>query len=516
MSWTAELLHLFLRDLRRTIWPLMGYVAALSLAVATATESLGSSSRMVASVGQTVLLLAPLLVAMTVVADSTMRVDAFWAAQPIRPSVMIGSKLLYVLMLLGMCGVAILVSLSAWQLQIVSADAISGASFAYFGLLLLGTAVMATACTSMTAVGLLLGVTFALTLGGTLLITSAERALTRGMWTALACVMAAGGALMFARAYRQRGWSTVRRGATLLSGVGVMLVPALTAGESMPEPTFGTPDGAPARVVLRIPLAEQPECDAGRVTLPVEFASPPSWRVEMMRPSVVLTLVDGSSVTLSSDRWMASAGIWGPMIPGAAARIEGGADADAVSTRVRRTGIAFDLTRDNSTRVCGRVAGATLRVQMRASSAAELMRIDLGASGIVSAPGYRAAIESAQVSDTGVAIEVRVAMLGSAMAGRRFDLANLDFALLHRDQRRLLRLYDYESTDRSSMGVLPGLRHMSSTLRLQRYRADAERPSDLSSWRDSAVLLVIAPVWQAFGERVVSATTPLAVTATPP
>jgi hypothetical protein len=176
--------------------------------------------------------------------------------------------------------------------------------------------------------------------------------------------------------------------------------------------------------------------------------------------------------------------------------------------------MAFEVSRDVAMRICGHVASATLRVQMRASSAAELMRVSLDAPGTVSVPGYRARVESAQVSDTGVAIDVRVAMLGDAMAGRQIDLANLDFALLRRDRESLLRLSADESADRVNVTVLPGLRYVSSRLRLQRYRSGEKRPPDLRSWRDSAVLLVIAPVWQATGERVVTATMPVAVAGT--
>ena len=37
MSWPAELLHVFRRDLRRTIWPLLGYAGALLIAIAMGT-----------------------------------------------------------------------------------------------------------------------------------------------------------------------------------------------------------------------------------------------------------------------------------------------------------------------------------------------------------------------------------------------------------------------------------------------------------------------------------------------
>jgi len=515
MSWPTELLHVFRRDLRRTIWPLAGYVAVLLVAVATGSEMLGPSSRGVATVGQAVILLAPLLVAMTVLADSTMRVDAFWAVQPLRTSVVIASKLLYVLLLLILCAVAILIVLTAWQLDLMSANAVSAASFAFFALILLGTALIATACANLVTVGLVLGATFALALAGmTLLLGNAAHDIGIRAWTAMTCLMAVGGAVLFAGAYRQVRWSFIRRGVMMFSGVGLVLVPALTLGEHGAEPTAVITDRAAQRVVIRVPLARQLECAGDRVIVPVEITSPSTWRVELMRPRVELTLVDGTREALSSDRWRAMAGLWGPMVPGTASNFESSTASNRASTRVRRTDIAFEVSRDVATRVCGRVASATLRVQMRASSAAELMRISLDAPGTVSVPGYRARLESGQVSDTGVAINIRVAMLGDAMAGRRNDLTNLDFALLHGDQRTLLRLTDDESTDRVNVGVLPGLRLMSSRLRLQRYRSDEKYPPDLQSWRDSAVLLVIAPVWQATGERVVTATMPVAVAST--
>ena len=515
MSWPAELLHVFRRDLRRTRWPLLGYLGALLIAIAIVTETLVPSGRIIVG-GQTVMLLAPLLVAMTVLADSTMRVDAFWAVQPLRTSVVIASKLLYVLLLLALCAVAILVVLSAWQLHVSSANAVSAASFAVFALLLLGTALIATACANLVTVGLVLGVTFMLVLAGTtLLLTKPPHEIGIHVWTGVTCLMAIGGAALFVGAYRQVWWSPMRRGLMMFSGMGLVAVPTLMMGEHGAETTAVITDRAAQRVAIRVPLVRQLECSGDRVIVPVEITSPTTWRVELMRPSVVLTLVDGTHATMSSERWMASVGIWGPMVPGTISNFERSTAANGASTRVRRTDIAFEVSRDVATRVCGRVASATFRVQMRASSGVELMRLALDMAGTVSAPGYRAQIEAAQVSDTGVAIDVRVAMLGAAMAGRLSDLGNLDFALLHRDQRTLLRLHDDESTDRVNVGVLPGLRRMSRQLRLQRYRSDAERPPDLRSWQDSAVLLVIAPVWQATGERVVTATMPVAVAGTP-
>jgi len=514
MSWPAELLHVFRRDLRRTRWPLLGYLGALLIAIAIVTETLVPSGRIIVG-GQTVMLLAPLLVAMTVLADSTMRVDAFWAVQPLRRSVVIASKLLYILLVLAMCAVAILVLLSGWHLQLVSANVVSAASLTGFALALLGTALIATACANLVTVGLVLGVTVALVLAGTMvLLGNAAHDIGIGAWATITGVMAVGGAVLFAGAYRQVRWSFIRRGVMMFSGVGLVSVPALTLGEHGAEPTAVITDSAAQRVAVRVPLARQLECAGDRVTVPVEITSPSTWRVELMRPRVELTLVDGTRATMSSDRWMAMAGLWGPMVPGTASRFESGDGNNRMATRVRRTDMAFEVSRDVAMRICGHVASATLRVQMRASSAAELMRVSLDAPGTVSVPGYRARVESVQVSDTGVAIDVRVAMLGDAMAARQIDLANLDFALLRRDRESLLRLSADESADRVNVTVLPGLRYVSSRLRLQRYRSGEKRPPDLRSWRDSAVLLVIAPVWQATGERVVTATMPVSVAGT--
>ncbi len=525
MTWPAELMHLLRRDLRRTIWPLALYVVVLLLTVAMATEMLLPSSRLVgtivpglrivATVGQTVMLLAPLLVAMVVLADSAMRVDAFWVVQPLHTSVVIVSKLLYVIFLLVVCGSAILVVLSAWQLDFHTANAVSFASFASFAVLLLGTALIATASESLVTVGLVLGGAVAVTVAGTLLLLgNARYEIGIRTWTLMTCIIALGAAALFVRAYRRVRWSLTRRGLVMISGVGLVSVPAITLVERSAEPTAVMTDSTAQRVAIRVPLVQQLECSGDRVIVPVEITSPNTWRVELMRPRVELTLVDGTREALSSDRWMAMAGLWGPMVPDTVSNFERSTASNRAATRVRRTDMAFEVSRDVAMRICGHVASATLRVQMRASSAAELMRVSLDARGTVSVPGYRARVESVQVSDTGAVIDVRVAMLGDAMAGRRYNLDNLDFALLHRDQRTLLRLSDDESTESVNVGVLPGLRLMSNRLRLQRYRSDEKRPPDLRSWRDSAVLLVIAPVWQATGERVVTATMPVAVAGT--
>lgn len=529
MSWSAELWHLLRRDVRRSGWLLLVYVIMLVLAVTRASQLTGAFSGRLAPVGQAVLLFMPLLVAMAVHADSAIRVDAFWAVLPVRAYVIVTSKLLYILLLVGLWTVAVCVVMSKWHVLSVAAAADIGFAdmFATLTLLMLGTALVTAGCASLASVGVVLGAAFALSAAIIFSSNGMGWGFTAREWWAIAVPMMVGAVVLLAQRYRVRTSSRVSRGVSIATGAAVVLFPTLTLDARVAEPRTPTASAASSAVVLRLPLQGQPECERNRLTLPLEVTSPSTWRVELMRPHVDVSLADGSHVELSSDRWMQSAGIWGPMLPPADARVV----ADSASTRVRRTDIVFELPRDGSSRVCGHVDDVALRILMRVATPREVLRVPLASSSTVTASGYRGRIASVDVADTTVSIRLRLSMLTSTSARNGTALGELDYAIADPRQHRVVRLSaegshatvmftaddgsgrpdssgfpSGEEGEQWDTSALPGLTIMSSRMHLHAYRANAARPSDLRSWSDGAVLLAIAPVWHTPEVRNVHAT----------
>ncbi|MES3032466.1 MAG: hypothetical protein V4813_00565 [Gemmatimonadota bacterium] len=531
MTWPAALWHQWRRDVRRTGWLLLVYIFLLALAVATAAQ-LGTFFSGLIPVGQAVMLLMPLLVALTIHADSAVHVDAFWAVTPVRTSVLVASKLLYALMLVVLWAVAVGVVLSQWRLLSVPAATDLGTAdiFAALVMLLLGTALVTAACPNLATVGVVLSGTVALSVVLMLSTVGAAWSITLRQWWVVAVSISVCAVVLLAHAYRVRTASRVRRGGTIMGGVALVLFTAVTMDGrvSGPQAPGGPVDSG--AVVLRVPLAGQPECAGGRLTLPLEVVSPVAWRVELVRPRLDVSLVDGSQVALSSERWMQSAGIWGPMLPSSDARVAG----DPATTRVRRTDIVFDLPRGSTPRVCGHVAGVALRVPMRVATPAEVLRLPLASSTTLTASGVRGRLVSAEVTDSTVAIAMRLSMLIGAMARSGTSLGELDYALSHPRERRVLRLEADEgrtsvlfTSDGSSAPsdagddpfddgaeqwdtrALPGLTVMSNRVRLHPYPADRVRPRDLRSWRTSGFLVVIAPRWHRSEVRTVQAAVPV-------
>ncbi len=526
MSWAAEFWHQVRRDVWRSRWLLLVYLVMLALAVARATQVTGALSGRVAPVGQVVLLCMPLLVAMTVHADSALRVDAFWAVLPIRASVMVASKLLYIVLLVGLWAVAVGVVMSEWHVRSAVAVAEIGFPdyFAALVLLLLGTAVVTAGCSSLASVGVVLGTAVALSV---IVVFSSDGIgweITARAWWAIAMPLSVGAVVLLARRYRVRTSSRLTRGVTIATGVAVVLFPTLTLDARRPELPASTAPGTSSAVVLRVPLPGQPECAQNRLTLPLEVTSPSTWRVELMRPRLDVSLDDGSHVELAAERWMQAAGLHGPMLPPADAPVVG----DSAATRVFRTEIWFELPRGVSTRVCGRVANVALRMQTHVAIPREVLRIPLTSSSPVTVPGHRARIASADVTDSTVAIRMQLSTLTSAADRSGAALGELDFALADPRQARVIRLSAeesnstfritvYDRTDRTDAPVdqwgnaglqwdtntLPGLTIISRRMQLEAYREDAERARDLLSWGDRAVLLVIAPAWYPYEVRTV-------------
>ena len=542
MSWSAELWHQFRRDAWRSRWLVLVYVLALTLAVAKVSLVSGALSGPVAGVGPVVLLCMPLLVAMTVHADSALRVDAFWAVLPVRASVIVVSKLLCVVLLLALWAVAVCVAMAAWHVLSIASLADTGIPdmLAALMLLLLGTALVTAGSTSLASVGVVIAAALAVSVAMIFANSGVGLGLTMWQWWGIALSLTGGAVALLAHRYRARTASPFSRGVTLATGVAVVLFSTLTLDSLLPGPQPSAPAVASADLTLRVPLRGQPLCEGSRLTLPLEVTSPSAWRVDLIRPRLDVSLVDGSHVELSSDRWMQSAGIWGPMLPPAGVY---GVDGEP-PTRVRRTDIMFELPREAGMRICGQIANVALRVLTRIATPLEVLRVPLASSSTVTSSGYRGRIASADVADTTVSIRVRLAMLTGTSARTGIALGELDYALADPLQPRVVRLSAEDSRttvmltsdgggEPNGLGgdqlgdvgqewdasPLPGLRIMSNRAHLTVYRDDEARPRDLRSWSDRALLLVIAPAWRDPEVRTVRATVPsssLSTTATAP
>jgi len=275
---------------------------------------------------------------------------------------------------------------------------------------------------------------------------------------------------------------------------------------------------------------------ANRLKLPLEVSSPQTWRVELMRPRVDVSLDDGSHLQLSRESWMQAAGLMGPMLPPAGAKVVG----DSAATRAFKTEIWFDLPSGASTRLCGHIASVSLRMPTHVAIPREVLRVPLTSSSPMTAAGHRMRVASADVTDTTVAIMMEISMLTSATDRRGMALGEVDFALVEAGRSRVVRLSGDENAatvrftmdggaERTApaadqwvhgglerdMNALPGLMVMSRRMQLAAYRDDAERARDLRSWSDRAVLVAIAPKWHPYEVRTVRSTVPSPSTTRP-
>lgn len=502
MTWLQQVRHVFVRDLQRTIGALVLYVALLCVAVARAVEwSDGMHSfqqPMVLFVG----LSAAVIIARVVLADSPTHVTAFWAMQPLQSSAVATSKLFYVLLLLMLCAGAVVLTLTSWDLQALAIDSATIGVFPVTMLLLLGTILIASACVSGTAVGIVAAGVFGLLLVVQVGLGVSQAPVPGSAWWTLALLLTLGLLVLIIRGYGARPSSRLGRGVLLSCGVLSVLFTAFSKPASEPlMRTMPHAAGATSGVSIQVPIMHQPECARGRLVVPVEIGSPSSWRVDMATPSVTLLLTDGASVHAVNRQWQAGVGVWGPMLP-AGLQPRNVIAADSTGTRrTRRTGIVF-LVPDG---VCGRIATLTLRVRARTASGTEVLRVPLTGQARATSPGYRVHVLDAQMDAERFMITARSSLLGSADRNSDAAMGALDFALYNPSLNEVVLLKGSGAEDAFRAYDLPGLGYMAATQRLKRYDAEAALPHAWATWRDSAVLLVTAPVWREAGSLSASA-----------
>jgi len=478
------------------------YVLMLCVAVARAVEWPPIMRDATVAVGVLVVLCAAVVVAVAVLADQPIRADAFWAIQPLQASAVAASKLVYVLLLLLLCGVAMLVALSFWNLQPLDVYTASIGLFPTLTLLLLGVAMIATVCGDFTRVG----VVVAAAIGIAFLIDMRQPEMTLGTYWALALLLLLGCTALFVQRYRDRRSRLIARGATLGTGMVVMLFPVFAARVGPGGSNLGSvPRHTLDEVALSLPAVAMPTCENGRLIVPLGVVAPLGWRIGLMKPSLDVTLDDGGTVSLSAPGWMQLAGSQGPMLPTIRDRANVSVIGGDGEQREQRIQIAFVVPAADSARTCGRIARLAMRLWVTTTTGTEVLRVPLQGPARAAAPGYRARVTAATLEDATVAITARVSMLSNELAGQRNDLAALDFALLNQGRGEMVRLSSPRSEGGSSASELPGLRHMASTVDLEPYTARKTRLSGLQSWRDSAVLVVTAPVERGRGWRQVEA-----------
>ena len=511
MSWWSQVRHVFTRDLRRTWMSLGIFIATLCVAVARAVEWPPLMRDATVGVGILVVMCAAVVVARAVLADEPMRADAFWAIQPLHASAVATSKLVYVLLLLMLCALAVLVTRSAWNLPPLEIEMASIGLFPVLTLILLGVAIVAAVCIDFTRAC----VAVVAAIGIASLSDMREWEMTPGRYWALATLLSVGCTVLFVQRYRDRRSPILARGVTLGSGMVVMLFPAFVNRVAPVAPVVpvapvtavvgGGRSGNHDEVALSLPVVAMPACDRGRLIVPLAVVAPPGWRVGLMKPSLDVTLSNGATVPLSAPGWMQLAGTQGPMLPTmrdrAGVRVLGG-DGEQIEQQIQ---IAFVVPGADAEHICGHIARLAMRLWVTTTTGTEVLRVPLSGAARADAPGFRARIAAATLQDADVAMTVRMSMLADDQAAKRDDLGALDFALLNQSQGEIVRLSSPRSDDGSSVSELPGLRHTARTISLEPYGLNRTRLRRLQSWRDSAVLIVTAPVERGRGWRQVEA-----------
>ena len=145
-----------------------------------------------------------------------------------------------------------------------------------------------------------------------------------------------------------------------------------------------------ADVRLAVVDDAQPVCKDGYLLVPIEAVAPAGRRLDLLAPSLTITTVTGARVVTRQPEWGQVMGTWGALLPlresGASWRVVGSAAAP------RRTTIAFPLSADERTTVCGRIARVTLAIDVRVAEARRLVEVPVRAGARATAPGGRATI----------------------------------------------------------------------------------------------------------------------------
>jgi hypothetical protein len=246
-------------------------------------------------------------------------------------------------------------------------------------------------------------------------------------------------------------------------------------------------------------------CEGELLVLPLDITSPAWARVELTRPVVTVKLADGDSLSLVNADWMQSVGAWGALVPPALYSRALDDEPTRDNRRVRRVEMGFLVPAGQRDRVCGRVTGVDLRVQQRAATGVELMRLPLVAGAMGEAPGVRLRVRDLSPGRGGPAITMEFASLVSARTAPSVDIEGSDFSLLNQRTGTVVRLENRDSEATVRAADLHSLSRMTRTQRLAVERVGRRGQAAGMMTTEPTQLIVVAPVWRPRTERRVTA-----------
>jgi hypothetical protein len=500
MTLARQVVYLLRRELRGSmLWmALLVLLVAVAVMQTTGFASLGGEALPTATA---VMLCLALASAVRVSIDSPTRSDSFWAVQPIDARALGVAKLLANLCLAALCGVALLVIMLKWGYPFASAIAASLMVVAAMTVWSLGSALIAAACgqraVAWSAVGSLVIAT---------LLYRERVTLTADLgsgWVILATLASLiSGGVVLVSMYRHRPRRGAQRIGALVTGALLLVVSTLRPSNHSDKRTPSTADAD--SVHIRLATAGLLMCEGELLVLPLDITSPAWARVELTRPVVTLKLADGDSLSLVNADWMQSVGAWGALVPPALYSRAVDDEPTGDNRRVRRVDMGFLVPAGQRDRVCGRVTGVDLRVQQRAATGVELMRMPLVAGAMGEAPGVRLRVRDLSPGRGGPAISMEFASLVSAYTAPSIDIEGSDFSLLNQRTGTVVRLEYRDSEAIVRADDLHGLSRMSRTQRLAVERAG--RPGQAAGMvtTEPTQLIVVAPVWRPRTERRVT------------
>jgi len=501
MTLKRQVVYLLRRELRGGMpWiALMVLLAGGAVVQSTDFAPLGREPLPTATA---VMLCLALASAVRISIDSPSRSDSFWAIQPIDARALAVAKLLANLCLTILCGVALLVIMLDWGYPLDSTIAASLMMVAAMTVWSLGSALIVAACGqrafAWAAVGSVVTATLLLRERVTL---AAHLGSGWVMLATLASLIA--GAVMLVSMYRRRLGRRAQRIGALVTGALLLFVSTLRPVNHLDKPTSGADDAD--SVYVELAMTGQPICEGELLVLPLDITSPAWARVELTRPEVTLKLADGDSLSLVNADWMQSVGAWGALVPPALYSRALDDEPTRDNRRVRRVEMGFLVPAGQRDRVCGRVTGVDLRVQQRAATGVELMRLPLVAGAMGEAPGVRLRVRDLSPGRGGPAITMEFASLVSAHTAPIVDIEGSDFSLLNQRTGTVVRLEyrDSEATVRAA--DLHSLSRMTRTQRLAVERVGRRGQAAGMMTTEPTQLIVVAPVWRPRTERRVTA-----------
>ena len=316
MTWLAQVVHVMAKDAREARWPLVAYLATLSIATAHALRWLESPKNILDASMIGVVGVAMFVVASLVQADSPTRADAYWATKPFHASAVFAAKVLQPLLVIAIPAL-FAQAIALYSLGIDPADVTRQVSLsAYaFGLWLLVSLVLGAMTRDIRSfIVAIVAVPTLLALGVALLpefpsFTSGTRGLVGVATTVISLTLVA--ALYAYRDNRRHTW-IVAIGA--VAGAGL----AMFGGSSWPDADReASASAAPRHSTLRVEVADlQLRANPSVVTLTVRIEDAArDERITFVPTSVSFRTRSGQTVQLEVRN--VSAVLAAPELPGA-------------------------------------------------------------------------------------------------------------------------------------------------------------------------------------------------------